>query len=107
MSTNTRDHIIESLKRKLKEGDTVKSTGRILEVPVGENMIGRVVDALGNAKDGKPKIKPEKYYPIEKIAPGVITRQSVHQPVQTGIKAIDSIIPIIQSQRELIIGDRQ
>jgi len=92
---------------KIKEGDIVKSTGRILEVPVGENLIGRVVDPLGNPIDGKGKISSKKFYPVEKIAPGVITRKSVNQPVQTGIKAIDSMIPIGRGQRELIIGDRQ
>ncbi len=92
---------------KIKEGDEVKSTGRILEVPVGDTMIGRVVNALGAPIDGKGIIKSEKNYPIEKVAPGVITRQSVDQPVQTGIKAIDALIPIGRGQRELIIGDRQ
>jgi len=92
---------------KVKEGDEVKSTGRILQVPVGEQMIGRVIDPLGNALDGKGAIKTKEYYPVEKIAPGVITRQGVHQPVQTGIKAIDAMIPIGRGQRELIIGDRQ
>lgn len=92
---------------KIKEGDTVKSTGRILEVPVGEQMIGRVVNALGQAIDGKGEIKTEKFYPVEKIAPGVIKRKSVDTPLQTGIKAIDSMIPIGRGQRELIIGDRQ
>jgi len=91
----------------VKEGDVVKSTGRILEVPVGEALIGRVVNPLGEPLDGKGAIKSKKFYPVEKIAPGVITRKSVHQPVQTGIKAIDSIIPIGRGQRELIIGDRQ
>jgi F-type H+-transporting ATPase subunit alpha len=91
----------------VKEGDIVKSTGRILEVPVGEGLIGRVVNPLGEALDGKGAIKSKKFYPVEKIAPGVITRKSVHQPVQTGIKAIDSVIPIGRGQRELIIGDRQ
>jgi F-type H+-transporting ATPase subunit alpha len=91
----------------IKEGDTVKSTGKILSIPVGENMIGRVVNPLGQAVDGKGEITSEKFYPIEKIAPGVITRQSVNQPVQTGIKAIDAMIPIGRGQRELIIGDRQ
>lgn len=91
----------------IKEGDTVKSTGKILSVPVGENLIGRVVSPLGEALDGKGQIKSEKFYPVEKIAPGVITRKSVNQPVQTGIKAIDSMIPIGRGQRELIIGDRQ
>ena len=92
---------------KIKQGDTVKATGKILSVPVGEQLIGRVVDALGQAKDGKGDITSDKTYPVEKIAPGVITRQSVHQPVQTGIKAIDALIPIGRGQRELIIGDRQ
>ena len=91
----------------IKEGDTVKSTGRILSVPVGENLIGRVVNPLGQSKDGKGAIKESKFYPIEKIAPGVITRQKVTNPLQTGIKAIDSMIPIGRGQRELIIGDRQ
>ena len=91
----------------IKEGDVVKSTGRILEVPVGEALVGRVVDPLGREIDGKGKIVTKKFYPVEKIAPGVIARKSVHQPVQTGIKAIDSMIPIGRGQRELIIGDRQ
>ncbi len=91
----------------ISEGMKVKATGRILSVPVGEAVIGRVVSALGKAIDGKGEIKTEKYYPVEKIAPGVITRQSVHQPLQTGIKAIDALIPVGRGQRELIIGDRQ
>ena len=91
----------------IKEGDTVKSTGRILEVPVGEAVIGRVVNPLGKAIDGKGDIQSDKFYPVEKIAPRVITRESVNTPVQTGIKAIDSMIPIGRGQRELIIGDRQ
>ncbi|MFZ5365612.1 MAG: F0F1 ATP synthase subunit alpha [Patescibacteria group bacterium] len=92
---------------KVKEGDTVKSTGKILSVPVADSLIGRVINPLGEPLDGKESIKTDKYYPIEKIAPGVITRESVSQPVQTGIKAIDSMIPIGRGQRELIIGDRQ
>jgi len=92
---------------KIKEGDTVKSTGKVLQVPVGEHIIGRVVNALGQAIDGKGEIKSGKFYPVEKIAPGVITRQGVKQPVQTGLKAIDAMIPIGRGQRELIIGDRQ
>ncbi|MBI2040356.1 F0F1 ATP synthase subunit alpha [Candidatus Microgenomates bacterium] len=91
---------------KVKEGTQVKVTGRILEVPVGEALVGRVVDALGNPLDGKGSIKAKTKYPVEKIAPGVITRQSVNTPLQTGIKAIDSMIPIGRGQRELIIGDR-
>jgi F-type H+-transporting ATPase subunit alpha len=91
----------------IKEGDEVVATKRILEVPVGENMIGRVVNPLGEPLDGKGKIEASKFYPVEKIAPGVITRASVKEPVQTGIKAIDAMIPIGRGQRELIIGDRQ
>ncbi|PZN72816.1 MAG: F0F1 ATP synthase subunit alpha [Candidatus Methylumidiphilus alinenensis] len=91
----------------LAEGDTVKCTGRILEVPVGEELLGRVVDALGNPIDGKGALNSTATSPIEKIAPGVIARQSVSQPLQTGLKAIDSMIPIGRGQRELIIGDRQ
>lgn len=93
--------------KNIKEGDTVKRTGRIVEVPVGDGMIGRVVNALGQSIDGKGDIKSDKFRPIEKIAPGVIERQSVDEPLQTGIKAIDSIVPIGRGQRELIIGDRQ
>jgi F-type H+-transporting ATPase subunit alpha len=91
----------------IKEGDTVRATGRIAEVPVGDALIGRVVDALGNPLDGKGPIHTTKTRPIERIAPGVVTRQSVNTPVQTGIKAIDAMIPIGRGQRELIIGDRQ
>ncbi len=93
--------------KHISEGDTVKTTGRILEVPVGEAMLGRVVDALGNPIDGKGPIDAEERQPIEKVAPGVISRQSVDQPVQTGLKSIDSMVPIGRGQRELIIGDRQ
>jgi F-type H+-transporting ATPase subunit alpha len=92
---------------KIREGDEVKATGQILSVPVSDLQIGRVLDALGNPIDGKGMIKTEKRNPIEKVAPGVITRQSVSQAVQTGIKAIDALIPIGRGQRELIIGDRQ
>lgn len=91
----------------IREGDPVKRTGRIVSVPVGEALIGRAVNPLGQPLDGKGPIKAEKYRPIERIAPGVITRRSVHEPLQTGIKAIDSMIPIGRGQRELIIGDRQ
>lgn len=91
----------------IKEGDQVTSLKRILEVPVGEAVIGRVVNPLGQPVDGKGEIEAVKNYPIEKIAPGVITRESVNRPVQTGIKAIDAMIPIGRGQRELIIGDRQ
>lgn len=91
----------------IKEGDTVKRTGKILSIPVSNGYIGRVVDPLGSAIDGKEKIKADKIYPIEKIAPGVLEREPVTQPVHTGIKAIDSSIPVGRGQRELIIGDRQ
>ena len=92
---------------KIKEGDEVKSTGQILSVPVSDKQIGRVLNALGEPIDGKGDIKTDKRNPIEKVAPGVVTRLSVDQPVQTGIKAIDALIPIGRGQRELIIGDRQ
>jgi len=91
----------------IREGDTVKRTGRIVEVPVGDAMIGRVVNSLGQPIDGKGPINTNKFRPIERVAPGVITRKSVHQPLQTGLKAIDSMVPIGRGQRELIIGDRQ
>ncbi|GAB4508218.1 MAG: F0F1 ATP synthase subunit alpha [Sulfuricaulis sp.] len=91
----------------ITEGDTVKCTGRIMEVPVGEELIGRVVNALGMPIDGRGPIKTQQSSPIEKIAPGVIQRQSVSQPVQTGLKSIDSMVPVGRGQRELIIGDRQ
>ena len=91
----------------ITEGDTVKCTGRILEVPVGEALLGRVVDALGQPIDGKGPLNCTETSPIEKIAPGVIARQSVSQPVQTGLKSVDAMVPIGRGQRELIIGDRQ
>ncbi|MDY4515721.1 MAG: F0F1 ATP synthase subunit alpha [Lachnospiraceae bacterium] len=91
----------------ISEGDTVKTTGTVVEVPVGDEMLGRVVNALGIPIDGKGPIHTEKYRKIERVAPGVITRKSVDTPLQTGIKAIDSMVPIGRGQRELIIGDRQ
>ena len=91
----------------LSEGDTAKCTGRILEVPVGEKLLGRVVNSLGEPLDGKGPIGSEEFSPIEKVAPGVIERKSVDQPVQTGLKAIDAMVPVGRGQRELIIGDRQ
>src|SRR3990170_3701716 len=90
----------------IKEGDEVRATGRIIEVPVGEALIGRVVDPLGHPIDGKGPINASKTRPVERIAPNVVVRTSVDTPVQTGIKAIDSMIPIGRGQRELIIGDR-
>ena len=93
--------------RNINEGDTVKTTGRVVEVPVGDAMLGRVVNSLGQPIDGKGPIQTDKYRQIERVASGVITRKSVDTPLQTGIKAIDSMIPIGRGQRELIIGDRQ
>ncbi len=92
---------------KIKEGDTVRALGRILSIPVSDDVVGRVVDPLGNPIDGKGKINATKFFSIEKVAPGVMTRKSVGVPLQTGIKAIDALIPIGRGQRELIIGDRQ
>ncbi len=94
-------------QKSINEGDTVKTTGRVVEVPVGDAMIGRVVNALGQPIDGKGPVKTDKYRQIERVASGVISRKSVDTPLQTGIKAIDSMIPIGRGQRELIIGDRQ
>jgi F-type H+-transporting ATPase subunit alpha len=91
----------------ISEGDTAKCTGRILEVPVGEQLLGRVVNSLGEVIDGKGAIESTQFMPIERIAPGVIERQSVDQPMQTGLKAIDAMVPVGRGQRELIIGDRQ
>src|ERR1700720_262920 len=92
---------------EIKEGDTVKRTGKIMSVPVGDGMIGRVVDALGNPIDDKGPIQSSQRNPLERLAPGVIDRQPVREPIQTGIKSIDAMIPIGRGQRELIIGDRQ
>jgi len=91
---------------KISEGDEVKTTGRLLQVPVGKELLGRVVDSLGQPIDGKGPINAKEFYPVEKIAPGIIKRKSVNQPVQTGIMAIDAMVPVGRGQRELIIGDR-
>ena len=99
--------ILLGFDNDIKEGDEVKRTGRIMEVPIGPEMVGRVVNSLGEPIDGKGPIKTDKFGPIERIAPGVIERKSVHEPLQTGIKAIDGMIPVGRGQRELIIGDRQ
>jgi F-type H+-transporting ATPase subunit alpha len=99
--------VVLGRSEEIKEGDEVRTTGQIVQVPVGEGLVGRVVNALGEPIDGKGPIEATEYSPIEKIAPGVITRQGVNTPVQTGLKAIDSMIPIGRGQRELIIGDRQ
>jgi F-type H+/Na+-transporting ATPase subunit alpha len=93
--------------KEIKEGDTVKRTGRIISVPVGDGLLGRVVNALGQPLDGKGPIPSTQFSPIERIAPGVVDRQSVKEPLQTGLKAIDAMVPIGRGQRELIIGDRQ
>ena len=93
--------------QSIKEGDLVKRTGRIMQVPVGDALIGRVVDALGNPIDDRGPIVTETYNPVERIAPGVVDRQPVKEPLQTGLKAIDAMVPIGRGQRELIIGDRQ
>ncbi|MEO8074658.1 MAG: F0F1 ATP synthase subunit alpha, partial [Acidobacteriota bacterium] len=93
--------------QKIKEGDEVKRTKHIMSVPVGDAMIGRVVDALGQPIDGKGEILTSEFNPIERIAPGIIDRQPVKEPLQTGLKAIDAMVPIGRGQRELIIGDRQ
>ena len=91
----------------IKEGDTVKRTGRIISVPVGDEIVGRVVNALGQPIDGKGPIAAKKFSPIERLAPGVVDRSPVKEPLQTGLKAIDGMVPIGRGQRELIIGDRQ
>src|SRR5881392_3187577 len=93
--------------KEIKEGDLVKRTGRIISVPVGEELLGRVVNALGQPVDGKGPITGARLDPIERIAPGVVDRQPVKEPMQTGLKAIDGMVPIGRGQRELIIGDRQ
>lgn len=91
----------------IKEGEIAKTTGRVMEVPVGPELIGRVVDAIGNPIDGQGPLKAKKYYPTERVASGVMSRKPVHEPLQTGVKAIDALVPIGRGQRELIIGDRQ
>ena len=107
LEENTVSIVILGSDQGIKEGDTVKRTGKVVSVPVGQGLIGRVVNALGEPIDGKGAITAESYRPIESPAPGIIERQHVNRPLQTGIKAIDSMIPIGRGQRELIIGDRQ
>jgi F-type H+/Na+-transporting ATPase subunit alpha len=99
--------VILGESRYIKEGDTVKRTKRIMSVPVGDELVGRVVDALGTPIDGGKELKTKEYMPVERIAPGVMTREPVNRPMQTGIKSIDALIPVGRGQRELIIGDRQ
>src|SRR4249920_697722 len=93
--------------KDIKEGDLVKRTGRIISVPIGEELLGRVVNALGQPIDGKGPVATKQFSPIERLAPDVVDRQGVRDPLQTGLKAIDSMVPIGRGQRELIIGDRQ
>src|SRR5437879_11975546 len=93
--------------KEIKEGDQVKRTGRIISVPVGDELLGRVVNALGQPIDGKGPVVTKQTSPIERLAPGVVDRQSVKEPIQTGLKAIDAMVPIGRGQRELVIGDRQ
>lgn len=107
LEVNTVSIVVLGTDNGIKEGDIVKRTGRVVSVPVGKNLIGRVVDALGEPIDGKGVIEAEAYRPIEAPAPGIVDREPVNVPLQTGIKAIDSMIPIGRGQRELIIGDRQ
>src|SRR5213596_3659531 len=99
--------VIFGSDREIKEGDTVKRTGSIVDVPVGRGLLGRVVDALGNPIDGKGPLTDVKRTRVEVKAPGIIPRKSVHEPMQTGLKAIDSLVPVGRGRRELIIGDRQ
>ena len=107
LNEDTVSAVILGTDQGIKEGDTVKRTGRVVSVPVGAKLIGRVVNALGEPIDGKGSIEAEAFRPIEMPAPGIIDREPVNVPLQTGIKAIDSMIPIGRGQRELIIGDRQ
>ena len=107
LETETVGAVVLGTDEGIKEGDTVKRTGTVVQVPVGEAMLGRVVNALGQPIDGKGDIKTTEFRPVETQAPGIIERKSVHQPLQTGIKSIDSMIPIGRGQRELIIGDKQ
>jgi F-type H+-transporting ATPase subunit alpha len=107
LDTETVGAVLFGPDESIKEGDEVKSTGRVVEVPVGEGLLGRVLNSLGQPLDGKGKLKSDKMRQIDVIAPGVVRRQPVKEPLQTGIKAIDSMIPIGRGQRELIIGDRQ
>ena len=107
LNTDTVQTVIFGNDRLIKEGDRVRATKNLLQMPVSVNMLGRIVDPLGNPLDGKGPINAKKYIPIEVKAPGIITRKAVHEPMQTGIKCVDSLVPIGRGQRELIIGDRQ
>src|SRR5438105_5595559 len=107
LETDTVGCLLFGDERLVKEGDQVKRTGKVMEVPVGDALIGRVVNPLGQPIDGKGPIKTAKSRLVEVIAPGIVQRQPVKEPLQTGLKSIDSMIPIGRGQRELIIGDRQ
>jgi proton translocating ATP synthase F1 alpha subunit len=107
LNVDTIQTVIFGNDRLIKEGDRVKATKKLLQFPVGVNLLGRIVDPLGNPLDGKGPLKAKKFISIEVKAPGIITRKSVHEPMQTGVKCVDSLVPIGRGQRELIIGDRQ
>jgi len=107
LNANTVQTVIFGNDRLIKEGDRVRATKYLLRFPVGANLLGRIVDPLGTPLDGKGPINAKKYVPIEVKAPGIITRKAVHEPMQTGVKCVDSLVPIGRGQRELIIGDRQ
>jgi len=107
LNVDTIQTVIFGNDRLIKEGDRVKATKTLLQFPAGAELLGRIVDPLGNPLDGKGPIKATKFVPIEIKAPGIVTRKSVHEPMQTGVKCVDSLVPIGRGQRELIIGDRQ
>ena len=107
LNVDTIQSVIFGNDRLIKAGDKVKATKKLLQFPVGSELLGRIVDPLGNALDGKNPIKTKNFVPIEIKAPGIIPRQSVYEPMQTGVKCVDSLVPIGRGQRELIIGDRQ
>jgi proton translocating ATP synthase F1 alpha subunit len=107
LNVDTIQTVIFGNDRLIKEGDRVRATKNLLQFPVGISLLGRIVDPLGNPLDGKGPIKAKKFVSIEVKAPGIITRKSVHEPMQTGVKCVDSLVPIGRGQRELIIGDRQ
>merc|ERR1711991_692214 len=107
LNIDTIQTVIFGNDREIKEGDRVKATKNLLQFPVGAELLGRIVDPLGNPLDGKGPINAKKFVPIEIKAPGIIPRKSVHEPMQTGVKCVDSLVPIGRGQRELIIGDRQ
>jgi proton translocating ATP synthase F1 alpha subunit len=107
LNVDTIQTVVFGNDRLIKEGDRVRATKNLLQFPVGISLLGRIVDPLGNPLDGKGPINAKKFVPIEVKAPGIISRKSVHEPMQTGVKCVDSLVPIGRGQRELIIGDRQ